>query len=156
MSEGLKVSKEGSYGLVEQFRVLAKRVALPDLNFHRISYEEGSGYEFILRNPWYTTIPVSTVTSIELNINGYTVDEGQILFVIREQAIPFAYAKNLYELMWSMGECAQIRIMDPKLEQILEGRNAMELKFEIRTAFIGYHLPNNRIQYIFNEEMGVK
>ena len=157
MSENSKVeiTKEGSYGLVEQFRNLGKRVALPDLNLYKNIIDEKCSYEFVLRNPWYTVIPVSTVISIDLTINDYQVDEKEVLFVIRDQAIPMAYAKNLHELMWGMGECAKIRIMDQKLSEILKDKNDIHIQFTIRTAFEGYHLPNNQIMYLFNVEMGV-
>ena len=155
MSE-MKPPKEISYGLVEQFRKLAKRIALPDLNLYATAAGETPGYEFTLRNPWYTTIPVSSVTSIALMINGYEVDAKTVFFVIRDQAIPFAYAKNLHELCWGNGECAKIRILDDKLPAVLKERNNVGIRFLIRTAFVGYHLPDNRIEYLFDEEMGVK
>ena len=152
----LEITKEGSYGLVEQFRQLGKRVALPDLNLHKITSENQSGYQFSIRNPWYTSIPVSTIMSIDLKINEYQVNENEILLVIRDQAIPFAYAKNLHELIWGLGECFQVRIMDPKLSEILISKNDINIQFLIRTAFEGYHLPNNQIMYLFNVEMEVK
>jgi hypothetical protein len=157
MSENakLEITKEGSYGLVEQFRNLGKRVALPDLNLYKNRIDEKYSYEFTIRNPWYTTIPVSTVISIDLIINDYLADEKEVLFVIRDQAIPMAYAKNLHELMWGMGECAKIRIMDQNLPKILKNKNDIRIQFVIRTAFEGYHLPNNQITYLFNVEMGV-
>lgn len=157
MGENIKmeITKEGSYGLVEQFRTLGKRVALPDLNLYKISMDEKCNYEFMIRNPWYTSIPVSTVMSIDLTINDYHLDEKEVLFVIRDQAIPIAYAKNLHELMWGMGEIAKIRIMDQKLPEIVKSKNDIHIQFAIRNAFEGYHLPNNRINYLFDVEMGV-
>jgi hypothetical protein len=148
----LKANKDISYGLVNQFRVLAERVATPDLCFHKVR----DGYEMHFRNPWYTSIPVSVVNDIELMVNGKVYDKSTILFGVRDQNVPVAYARNLHEVMWGMGERASIVVIDPSFERNLERRNTVHLKFEIRTAFAGYHLPDNKIQYVMNREMGVK
>lgn len=152
----VEITKEGSYGLVEQFRQLGRRIALPDLNLYKITSDNQCIYQFSIRNPWYTSIPVSTIMSVDLKINDYQVDENEVLLVIRGQAIPFAYAKNLHELVWGLGECFQIRIMDPKLSEILTDKNKIGIQFLIRTAFEGYHLPDNQIMYLFDVDMGVK
>ena len=153
MSNELVIKKEGSYGLVDQFRKMAHRVILPELKLSAVKIGEKTVWQFSLRNPWYTSIPVSTVTSIDLSINGYAVAEKDVEFVIREQAIPFPYARNLYEMIWGFGECVYIRIIDPKIAEVLQKKNKIAFDLMVRTAFEGYHLPNNRIDYPFEVEM---
>ena len=153
MSHEIVVKKEGSYGLVEQFRNLARRVALPELTLSIAEVGEKTAWQFPLRNPWYTSIPVSTVTSITLVVNGHAIDESNVEFVLRDMAIPFPYAKNLHELVWGLGESAWVRIVDPKMAQIVKQQNQVTFDLVLRTAFEGYHLPNNRIDYPFEVEM---
>lgn len=153
MSNEIIVKKEGSYGLVEQFRKLARRVALPEMTLTRARAGEASVWQFPLRNPWYTSIPVSVVTSIALSVNGYAIAEEQVEFVIREMAISFPYARNLHELIWGLGERAYVRIIDPRMAQVIQKKNQVAFDLTLRTAFEGYHLPNNRIDYPFEVEM---
>ncbi len=155
MSVELQIPAGGSYALTEQFRDLGERVAFPDLNLYQVEMDETKGYEFKLRNPWYTEFPVSCAEEIEVSINGYAVRNDKIFFVIRDQAVPFKYAKNLYELQWGLGEAAYIRLLDEQLKSVIRDANDVEIKFLLRTAFEGYHLPNNRIEYEFKREMGV-
>jgi hypothetical protein len=156
MSEELVIKKEGSYGLVEQFRKMARRIILTDLVLSSVNTGEKTVWQFSLRNPWYTSVPVSTVTSINLTINGYEIDEHNVEFVIRDQAIPFSYARNLHELVWGLGECVYIRIIDPKLAEVVQNKNKVTFDLLMRTAFEGYHLPNNCIDYAFEVEMEMK
>ncbi|HHV11920.1 MAG TPA: hypothetical protein GXX75_16725 [Clostridiales bacterium] len=155
MSVELRIPTGGSYALTEQFRELGERVAFPDLNLHKVEMDGMKGYEFKLRNPWYTEFPVSCAEDMEVGINGYAVQKGKIFFVIRDQAVPFKYAKNLYELQWGLGEVAQVRMLDGQLQAVVKEANDVEIKFLLRTAFEGYHLPNNRIEYEFKRNMGV-
>ncbi len=148
-----EMPKEAAYGLVEQFRTLGKRVAFPN---HEIIADRGRGcLEFMLRDPWYTNIPVSCVEDIKLTLDGQEIPKDDIEFVLRDMAIPFRSAVNLYELVWSMGEIALIRAKADVSGYNAGDRCRMELEFEIRTPFEGYHLPNNRIRYLFDEEMTV-
>lgn len=153
MSNEIVVKKEGSYGLVEQFRKLARRVALPELTLSAVQTGDKTVWQFPLRNPWYTSIPVSTVTSIALSVNGYAIEESNVEFVIRDMAIPFPYARYLHELIWGLGERAWIRIIDPKMADVIQTSNKVVFVLTVRTAFEGYHLPNNRIDYPFEVEM---
>jgi len=147
------IKKEGSYGLVEQFRKLARRVALPEMKLTAVKVGEQMYWQFPLRNPWYTSIPVSVVTSISLAVNGQAVKEEDVEFVIREQAIPFPIARNFYELIWGFGEQVFVRITDSKITNALKRRNTVAFDLVLRTAFEGYHLPNNRLDYPFEVEM---
>ena len=145
--------KEAAYGLVEQFRTLGKRVAFPG---HTVWKNREKGYtEFVLRNPWYTSLPVSCVEDIRLVINDTEIPAEQVEFVIREQAIPFLYARNLYEMIWTMGETAVIRTYSPEAFSVIHdgGEVHLQLEFEIRTPFEGYQMPNNHIRYLFDEQM---
>lgn len=153
MSNELVVKKEGSFGLVEQFRKMARRIIMPELKLSSVKIGENSAWQFSLRNPWYTSVPVSTVTSIDLTINGYAVAENNVEFVVRDQAIPFPYARNLHELIWGLGECVYIRIIDPHLVEVVQKKNKVTFDLLMRTAFEGYHLPNNYIDYAFEVEM---
>ena len=146
-----QMPKEAAYGLVEQFRTLGKRVAFPD---HDIVLDKENGcLQFALRNPWYTNIPVSCVEDIKLVLDGREIPVDSIEFVIRDMAVPFRYAVNLYELVWSMGEISYILARTDVSDYNPGSSCRMELEFEIRTPFEGYHLPNNRIRYLFDETM---
>ena len=146
-----QMPKEAAYGLVEQFRTLGKRVAFPG---HDIVLDPENGcLQFELRDPWYTNIPVACVEDIKLTLDGREIPADSIEFVIRDMAIPFRYAVNLHELIWSMGEIAVIRAKTDVSGLKAGDSCRMELEFEIRTPFEGYHLPNNRIRYLFDETM---
>lgn len=155
MSVELRIPTGGSYALTDQFRKLGERVAFPDLNLHKVETDGIEGYEFKLRNPWYTEFPASCAEEIEVSINGYAVPNDKIFFVIRDQTVPFKYAKNLYEHPWGLGESVKIRLLDEQLKTLINDTNDVEIKFLLRTAFEGYHLPNNRIDYEFKRKMGV-
>jgi hypothetical protein len=108
-----------------------------------------------IRNPWYTGTHLSTVSFIRITINGHLVPEEDTLLALRGQMVPSAYAKNLHELWWGMGEVAEICLTDKALAGVLKAKNEVHVDIDMRTTF-SYGFPNDTLPYRLTGELEVK
>jgi hypothetical protein len=131
------------------------RVAQRDL-FVCDAIEAADGeWRLRIRNPWYTGTYLSAVSFIRLTINGRRVPEEDTFLSLRGQRIPAAYAKNLHELWWGMGETAEIFLTDQALADVLTPKNKISVDIDMRTTF-SYGFPNDTLPYRLTGELEVK
>ncbi|MFG1605415.1 DUF6379 domain-containing protein [Actinoplanes sp. NPDC049265] len=104
------------------------------------------GWLMLLRNPWYTGTFLSTVSVLRITFNGHVVPEEHTFLALRGQLIPAAYAKNLHETWWGMGEVAEVHLTDPALAGVLTPVNEVGVDLDMRTTF-SYGFPNDTLPY---------
>lgn len=110
------------------------------------------GWRMLIRNPFYTGTYLSTVTFIRITINGHEVPEADTFIALHGQRIPVAYARNLHELWWGMGEVAEIIVTDSALADLLVATNTIGVDIDMRTTF-SYGFPNDTLPYRLTGEL---
>jgi len=110
------------------------------------------GWQISIRNPWYTGTHLSTVCFIKITVNDYQVPESHTYISLRGQRIPAAFAKNLHEIFWGMGEVADVYLTDPALNNILVKTNAIGVDIDMRTTF-SYGFPDDILPYRLTGEL---
>lgn len=132
--------------------VVFSRVGQRDLlASNRIEAVDG-GWRMLIRNPFYTGTYLSTVTFLRITVNGHQVPEADTFIALRGQRIPAAYARNLHEIWWGMGEVAEVFVTDPALADILTATNAIGVDIDMRTTF-SYGFPNDTLPYRLTGEL---
>lgn len=111
----------------------------------RIEAVDG-GWRLSIRNPFYTGTYLSTVTFIRVTLNGHRVAEADTFIALRGQRVPVAFAKNLHEIWWGMGEVAEILLTDPALADVLTDRSELAIDIDMRTTF-SYGFPDDTLPY---------
>lgn len=132
------------------------RDLLAETSLHFKSWEDGTtGYAFAVREPFYTSIPLSSLSEIAVTVNDRQVPENHVWLALREQRIPASVCRNLWELYWHIGEKAEIFITDPTLLQGgLKKKNKVALQMTVRPAY-DYGLPEKKVDYAAEAEMEV-
>lgn len=115
----------------------------------------GGSYRFGVREPWYTTIPLSAISTISVTVNGYAVPAENIMLSLRGQMIPAESCKGIFEIHWNMGEAAEIVLVDSNLSELVTVKNTVTIAMELRTVF-NYGLPGNKLNISRTAEMGVQ
>ena len=110
------------------------------------------GWRIRLRNPWYTGTHLSTLAMLRITVNDHVVAEASTLIALRGQTIPCAYAKNLHEIWWGMGEVADVYLTDPSLGNKIAAKNEVEVAIDMRTTF-SYGFPDDTLPYRFSGEL---
>ncbi|RXR27701.1 C-glycoside deglycosidase beta subunit domain-containing protein [Sphingobium fluviale] len=111
-----------------------------------------AGWRLLIRNPWYTGTHLSTVSSLGIAVNGHNVSEGHIFLSLRGQMVPAAYAKNLHEIWWGMGEVAEVFLTDPAIPALLKDTNEIGVEIDMRTTF-SYGFPDDTLPYRLTGEV---
>lgn len=111
-----------------------------------------AGWRILIRNPWYTGTYLSTVSFVRVTLNDHVVPEEDTFLALRGQLIPSAYAKNLHEAWWGMGEVAEVRLTDAALAGVLTARNELRVDLDMRTTF-SYGFPNDTLPYRLTGEV---
>lgn len=135
--------------------VVFSRVAQRDLFASDTIECVTDGWRFLIRNPFYTGTHLSTVTFVRITVNDHLVPDADTFIALRGQRIPTAYAKNLHELWWGMGEVAEIYLTDAALADVLTARNTIGVDIDMRTTF-SYGFPNDTLPYRLAGELELR
>lgn len=132
--------------------VVFSRVAQRDLFASAAIERVESGWRLLIRNPFYTGTHLSTVSFLRVAVNGYQVPDAGTLLSLRGQTLPAAYAKNMHEIWWGMGETAEVFLTDPSLADVLAETNQVAIDIDMRTTF-SYGFPNDTLPYRLTGEL---
>ena len=113
------------------------------------------GWRFLIRNPFYTGTYLSTVTFLRITVNGHAVADADTFIALRGQRIPAAYAKNLHEIWWGMGEAAEVFLADAALADVLVPINTIGIDIDMRTTF-SYGFPDDTLPYRLTGELELR
>ena len=152
MSTEISSGNKNQADRAKQGVVVFSRVGQRDLlASDRIEAVDG-GWRILIRNPFYTGTHLSTVTFVRITLNGHVVPEADTFIALRGQRIPSAYAKNLHELWWGMGEVAEVFLTDQSLTDVLAATNQINIDIDMRTTF-SYGFPNDTLPYRLTGEL---
>jgi len=121
---------------------------------HLYTNANGTSCMLLLRDPFYISIPLSALSHVRLQINEYNVPESCMALSVREQFIQISACRQIRELYWHMGECAQLIVSDVVLPGLLQQKNHIELCLTVRPPY-NYGLSEENIEYTVAAEMGV-
>ncbi|MFV3126865.1 C-glycoside deglycosidase beta subunit domain-containing protein [Niveispirillum sp. KHB5.9] len=155
MSAELQRTNRNQADRAKQGIVVFSRVAQRDLFASPLIERTDTGWRLQIRNPWYTGTYLSTVSFIQISVNGHVVPEADTFIALRGQRIPAAYAKNLHEIWWGMGEVAELFLTDPALADILTATNQVGVDIDMRTTF-SYGFPNDTLPYRLTGELEMR
>lgn len=76
---------------------------------------DGAVFEFQLRLPWYRSLPLSSITHLDLVANGVDIPQGTITLEIngREFALPDLASE--WQQFWFIQDAATVRVRDADL-----------------------------------------
>jgi Domain of unknown function (DUF6379) len=154
MSEVLQRVNRNQADRAKQGIVVFSRVGQRDLFASDSILSAEDGWRLPIRNPFSTGTHLSTVSALEVVVNGHPVPERETFFSLRGQVVPVAYAKNLHEIWWAMGEVAEVLLTDPELAGVLVAKNEVHISIDMRTTF-SYGFPNDILPYRLTGELGV-
>ena len=132
--------------------VVFSRVAQRDLFASPRIEPVAEGWRIRIRNPFYTGTHLSTLSYLRIRVNGHQVPEEATLISLRGQAVPAAYARNLHEIWWGMGEEAEVLLMDQGLAGVIGKINQVDVDIDMRTTF-SYGFPNDTLPYRLTGEL---
>lgn len=135
--------------------VVFSRVGQRDLFASPLIERVEGGWRIEIRNPFYTGTHLSTVSFVTITANGHAVPDEHTYIALRGQRIPAAYAKNLHELWWGMGEVAEVYLTDPDLAGVLTAKNTIDVAIDMRTTF-SYGFPNDTLPYRLSGELELR
>lgn len=146
MSQELPRVNRNQADRAKQGVVVFSRIAQRDLFASpRLELVE-PGWRMQIRNPFYTGTYLSTLSFIRITVNGHLVPDEHTFISLRGQLIPAAYARNLHEIWWGMGELAHVHVSDPALAAVLGPKNEVGVDMDMRTTF-SYGFPNDTLPY---------
>ena len=155
MSTELPTINRNQADRAKQGVVVFSRVAQRDLfAADAIAAAEG-GWTILIRNPFYTGTYLSTVSILEVSVNGHRVPDAETFISLRGQRVPATHARYLHEIWWGMGETAEVLLTDPTLAEVLTDTNQVDIHIDMRTTF-SYGFPNDTLPYRLTGELGVR
>ncbi|WP_145958953.1 DUF6379 domain-containing protein [Sphingobium sp. SCG-1] len=155
MNAELPTANRNQADRAKQGIVVFSRIAQRDLFVSNVIEQEEGGWRIMIRNPFYTGTHLSTVSSVKIAVNGHQVSDANTFIALRGQRIPAAYAKNMHEIWWSMGEAAEVFLTDQELTDVLTDKNQINVDIDMRTTF-SYGFPNDTLPYRLTGELELR
>ncbi len=104
-----------------------------------------NGLSLALTVPWYRSLWVSSVTSINVWIDGAEVAQDKISFRLNDQSWPMSEVPNQWETLWFMQDRAYLD-MDLGKPGVAGEDHEITIHVEMRLPYMqikpGFYLPN--------------
>lgn len=110
-----------------------------------------------LREPFYTSSPLSSIKDLSVVLDGVKFTGNQISVAIRDQKIDLESAKTIHEIWWNFGETIDfiLKVETPEQKKVLEKNSVkMNVKLLFRFTF-GYGFPGDVLDIDLSKEMEV-
>lgn len=128
------------------------RLAARDLFASSVIAAQDVGWLIKLREPWYTGTFWSTISRLQVTVNGFEVPEPETLFRLRGQTVPVAFLKSFHELWWGLGEVADVLLTSPQLVDIVTEKNTVDVAIDLRQTF-SYGFPDDTLPVRASSEL---
>lgn len=113
----------------------AEEVMLIQINLRNVDIDndgKNEGFQFDLRNPFYTATPISCIKGLPLKIDGKEVDADKVFLIVRGQEIPLTKAYTFHEIWWTLGEVITVFVEKPG--GLEPGKHRLEGELILRTT----------------------
>ncbi len=104
-----------------------------------------NGLSLALTVPWYRSLWVSSVTSIDVWVDGQEVPQEKLSFRLNDQSWPMSEVPNQWETLWFMQDRAYLD-MDLGKPGVAGEDHEITIHVEMRLPYMqikpGFYLPN--------------
>ena len=104
-----------------------------------------NGLSLALTVPWYRSLWVSSVTSINVKVDGVEVPQEKLSFRLNENVWPMSEVPNQWETLWFMQDRAYLD-MDLGKAGVVGEDHEITIHVEMRLPYMqikpGFYLPN--------------
>lgn len=104
-----------------------------------------NGLSLAMTVPWYRSLWVSSVTSINVHVDGVEVPQDKLSFRLNDQSWPMSEVPNQWETLWFMQDRAYLD-MDLGKPGKLGDEHEITFHIELRLPYMqikpGFYLPN--------------
>ncbi len=104
-----------------------------------------NGMSLALTVPWYRSLWVSSVTSIDVKVDGVEVPQDKLTFRLNDQSWPMSEVPNQWETLWFMQDRAYLE-MDLGKPGAVGEDHEITIHVEMRLPYMqikpGLYLPN--------------
>ncbi|MCR8489002.1 MAG: DUF6379 domain-containing protein [Crenarchaeota archaeon] len=117
------------------FKKIADLVMLPSKTIRNVDIDKDGkidGFEFDIREPFYTAQPISSIESLTITVDGEEIDPARIYMILRDQIFNIKHARTFHELWWHFGEVGRIYIEKPG--GLEKGSHEIECSLVMRPA----------------------
>lgn len=92
------------------------------------------GFTFEARMPWYRALPLSSVTGIQVTVDGHPVDESDITFGVNGRVYDLDELPPRHDQWWFVTDGADLRIRRPG--GLARGAHRIELSLGIWIPYL--------------------
>jgi len=104
---------------------------LADSSLHQLE----NGYKVDIYLPWYRSLTLSAVEKVIITIDGDTLMDQQLKFLVDGQTIDFAQLQTLYEHEWFVQDALQVIV--PNTNPLPTGSSAnLQVMIMVRIPYI--------------------
>jgi hypothetical protein len=104
-----------------------------------------NGLSLAMTVPWYRSLWVSSVTSINVHVDGVEVPQEKLSFRLNENSWPMSEVPNQWETLWFMQDRAYLD-MDLGKPGVVGEEHEITFHVEMRLPYMqikpGFYLPN--------------
>ncbi len=104
-----------------------------------------NGLSLAMTVPWYRSLWVSSVTSINVHLDGVEVPQEKLTFRLNEHSWPMSEVPNQWETLWFMQDRAYLDI-DLGKPGVVGEKHEITFHIELRLPYMqikpGLYLPN--------------
>jgi hypothetical protein len=102
---------------------------------------DDDGFELDVHLNWYRSLPLSSVSTVELTVNGEPVARDEITFVVNGGAYGLDDLSELWEEMWFVLDAATLRVRRPLVRRGQDAEVALRLGSRIPYILVGPDTP---------------
>jgi hypothetical protein len=103
------------------------------------------GFELDVHLNWYRSLPVSSVKTVELTVDGETIPRDEITFVLDANEYALDDTPNHWDEMWFVLDPATLRVRRPVVRTGEEAEVSVRLGNRIPYILIG---PETPLEYV--------
>jgi hypothetical protein len=105
----------------------------------------GNGFELDLYLNWYRSLPLSSVTTLELTVNGERVSRDEITFAVNGNEYALDELPGHWDEMWFVLDAATLRVRRPLVHAGKEADVHVKLGSRIPYILVG---PDRPLEYV--------
>ena len=87
------------------------------------------GLEIAIRQPWYRSLPLSSVVSVEVSVDGVVIDPEHIVFSLYGVDYALAEVGQHWQTVWFIQDAATLRVRCAHREEGADIDVALTLRF---------------------------
>jgi Domain of unknown function (DUF6379) len=95
---------------------------------------EGDAFAFLLRLPWYRSLPLSSLEELHVTIDGQSVPSEELRVSYGGMTYALSDLPPLYDEWWYVADPAEVRV--PKAGGLPAGEHELDVTIAVRIPYI--------------------